>query len=148
MKLTKMDEESENAILKEDKLLEIEVKSGSLFFNVNEPLEEDETMNIHTSTMLAGIQGTCGRVEVPDPAHMNLYLLEGTVECTAGANAATVQAGEMAVMTEDGEITVEKFSQAEIFTFVAVEIEGDDNLAEVIADGSGKIGRASCRERV
>ena len=60
VKLTKMDQESEIAIQKDGKSLEIEVRSGSLFFNVTEPLKDDETMDIRTSTMLVGIRGTCG----------------------------------------------------------------------------------------
>ena len=80
VKLAKLDEKSEIAIQKEDKRLELEVKSGSLFFNVTQPLEDDETMNIRTSSMVVGIRGTCGWVEVPDASHMNVYLLEGKVE--------------------------------------------------------------------
>ena len=58
MKLTKLDQNSEIAIQKEGKALEIEVKSGSLFFNITEPLADDETMNIRASTMLVGILNT------------------------------------------------------------------------------------------
>lgn len=64
-KLTKIDQESKIAIEKEGKNLEIEVKSGSLFFNITEPLANDEKMDIRTSTMMVGIRGTCGWVEVP-----------------------------------------------------------------------------------
>ena len=60
VKLAKLDQNSEISIEKEGKNLEIEVKSGSLFFNVTEPLADDETMNIRTSTMLVGIRGTSG----------------------------------------------------------------------------------------
>ena len=66
VKLTKMDQESEIAIQKEGKALDIEVISGSLLFNVTQPLEDDETMDIRTSTMLIGIRGTCGWVEDRD----------------------------------------------------------------------------------
>ena len=49
VKLTKLDAGSEVEIAKESKKLEINVVSGSLFFNVTEPLDDDETMNIVTS---------------------------------------------------------------------------------------------------
>ena len=62
VKLTKLDQDSEIAITKEGKELEIEVKSGSLFFNVTEPMEDGESLNIRTSTMIVGIRGTCGWV--------------------------------------------------------------------------------------
>ena len=137
VKLTKMDQESEIAIQKEGKRLEIEVMSGALFFNVTEPLAEDETMSICTSTMLVGIRGTCGWVEVPDAGHMDLYLLEGTVECSVGDKTATVHAGEMAAMSADGEITVTAFAARNIPAFVREEIEDNDGLAQAILDASG-----------
>ena len=62
MKLAKLDQDSEIAITKEGKEMEIEVKSGSLFFNATEPLADDKSMNIRTSTMIVGIRGTCGWV--------------------------------------------------------------------------------------
>ena len=62
VKLAKLDEYSEAAISKDGKNLSIEIQSGSLFFNVTEPLADDETMEIRTSSMMVGIRGTCGWV--------------------------------------------------------------------------------------
>lgn len=137
VKLAKMDQKSEVSIQKEGKSLEIEVLSGSLFFNVAEPLKDDETMDIRTSAMLVGIRGTCGWVEVPDDEHMTLYLLEGKVKCTAGENTSTVTAGEMAAMAEGGEIIVAKFTSQNVPGFVREELEEDDDLAEAILEDSG-----------
>lgn len=81
-KLTKMDEESQVEIQKDGNSLEVLVNSGSLYFNITEPLGEEESLNIRTSDMITGIRGTQGWVEVPDPEHMYVYILEGTVECT------------------------------------------------------------------
>lgn len=119
VKLTKMDQDSEIAITKEDKKLEIEVKSGSLFFNVTEPLADDESMNIRTSTMVAGIRGTCGWVTQDTAA-----LLEGTVEVTAGEQSVTVSAGEMAFFAEDGKLDVRPLYEEDVPAFVAAEIGG------------------------
>ena len=47
---------------------------------MEEPLAEDETFDIRYSTMVVGIRGTCGWVEVRDEEHMLVYILEGTVE--------------------------------------------------------------------
>ncbi len=128
--LAKLDEKSEIAIQKEDKHLEIEVKSGSLFFNVTRPLEADETMNIRTSSMVVGIRGTCGWVEVPDANHMDVYLLEGKVECTAG-KTATVAAGEVGRLDETaGTVTVEPFAQDTIPDFVREELNSVPESAE------------------
>ncbi len=124
VKLTKLDQDSEIAIKKEDKRLEIEVLSGSLFFNVTEPLGEDETMEIRTSSMMVGIRGTCGWVTENTAA-----LLEGTVTVTAGEQSATVNAGEMAAVTAAGEITVVSFDASEIPAFVQAELEDGDSPA-------------------
>ena len=141
VKLTKLDQDSEIEIKKEDKHLTIEVKSGSLFFNVTEPLAGDESLDIRCSTMAVGIRGTCGWVEVNDPEHMTLCLLEGTVECAAGPVTTTVDAGKMAVMTAGtaagNVIAVSELSAAGIPAFVLEEIEGDSGLAERILEDSG-----------
>ena len=81
VKLVKMDEESAIELRKENRNLEIFVNSGQLFFNITEPLEEDETLDIRTSTMTVGIRGTCGWVSVLEEGHMQVCVLEGKVHC-------------------------------------------------------------------
>ena len=130
VKLAKLDQDSEVEINKEGKKLEIDVKSGSLFFNVTEPLTDDETMNIATSTMIIGIRGTCGWVTDNTAA-----LLEGTVSVTAGGQEATINAGEMAVLTESGEITVSALTAEDIPSFVREEVEDYGGLP--VPDDSG-----------
>ncbi len=132
VKLAKLDQDSEVEINKEGKKLEIDVKTGSLFFNVTEPLTDDETMNIATSTMLIGVRGTCGWVTDNTAA-----LLEGTVSVTAGGQEATINAGEMAVLTEDGKLEVKPFTAASVPAFVREEIAEDKKLAADIQDTTG-----------
>lgn len=137
VKLTKLDESSAAEITKDGKNLSIEVTAGSLFFNVTEPLAEDETMEIRTSSMLVGIRGTCGWVEVPDSSTMRVYLLEGKVECIAGQNNAMVNAGEMAEMAADGSIEVSAFTVWNVPAFVAEEMKADEALSEAVLAVSG-----------
>ena len=130
-KLAKMDQESEISIQKEGKALDIELKSGGLFFNVTEPLADDETMNISTSTMLVGIRGTCGWVVCEDSLPQ-VYLLEGKVECSAGDQTVQVNAGEMAELRLDGELVVEPFSIEDIPAFVQDEAGMDvDSISKL-----------------
>lgn len=131
VKLTKMDAGSEIEIIKDGKKLEIDVKSGSLFFNVTEPLAGDETMDIVTSTMMIGIRGTCGWVTENTAA-----LLEGTVTVTSGDQEVTVTAGKMAVLT-DGTLEVVPFTAASVPAFVREEIVEDEDLAADIQDAIG-----------
>ena len=117
VKLAKLDQNSEISIEKEGKALDIRLKSGSLFFNVTQPLEDDETMNIHTSTLLLGIRGTSGWVEENDGLS-RVYLLEGKAECSAEGQTVRVNAGEFAGLTTDGELVVKGFTQQDIPAFV------------------------------
>ena len=114
-KLAKLDQDSEIAITKEGKKLEIEVASGSLFFNVTQPLADDESMDIRTSTIMVGIRGTCGWV-----AQNTAALLEGTVEVTAGEQSVTISAGEMAVLTANRTLEVRELP--DIPAFVLTEV--------------------------
>lgn len=134
-KLAKLDESSEAEVRKDGKLLELYVRSGSLFFNVTKPLSDDETLDIRTSTMLVGIRGTCGWVEVANESLMCVYLLRGKVECTVmdsggGVLASqTITAGQAAKMEADGSITVAEFDMQNLPGFVADEIGEDGQLA-------------------
>lgn len=139
VKLTKLDQNSEVEIRKEDKRLTVEVKSGSLFFHVTEPLADDEAMDIRTSTIAAGIRGTCGWVEVLDEAHMTLCLLEGTVECSAGEETITVNAGEraeIAVVDGQGSARISALREQDIPSFAAGELDQEllDQAAEAMEE--------------
>ncbi len=136
-RLVKLDQDSQIGIQKEKKKLEIVVQSGSLFFHVARPLEEDESLDIRTSSMMVGIRGTCGWVEVStDGEIMRVYLLEGRVECRAGEGEemAAVEAGEMASMSRDGEITVSTFTLQDTPGFVLEEIQENEELGSDVQD--------------
>lgn len=145
VKLTKMDAASEIEIRKNGRDLEILVKAGRMYFNVTEPLEEDENMNIRTSTMSVGIRGTCGWVEARDPDHMNVYILEGKVECsvtdpgTGQSKRMAVSGGETAQISLEGEmsIEVEPFAEEDVLPFVLEELAEDEELLDKIRESSG-----------
>ncbi len=138
VKLTKMDENSDIEVEKDGRHLTLTVNRGAVFFNVTRPLEEDETFEIRASTMVTAIRGTCGWVEVPDDGHMNVYILEGTVECSVGDVAMPVAAGESAAISRSEEtIEIGTFTAADAPAFVTSEVENDAALAEEIIDASG-----------
>lgn len=143
VKLVKLDQNSEISITKEDKKLEVEVKSGSLFFNVTQPLADGESMNIRTSTMMLGIRGTCGWVVSNGDRGAQVFLLEGTMEAKTTGTGETVQvtAGNMAAVTvnENGEtkITVQPFAEEHIVPFVLTELENDATLSAAVLAASG-----------
>ena len=162
VKLAKMSENCRAAIEKKEKELEITVDAGSLFFHVTEPLGEDESMNIRTSDMIAGIRGTCGWVEVDEADSVRIYILEGSVECITGDPSAEevlhgtfVSAGEVGQLVYDEEgsagVMVEPFDASRIPDFVLEEIGQDPKLKEAVSalpeayqpDDTGEAGNLS-----
>ncbi len=146
VKLTKVDARSEVEIQKKRDKLEIIVNSGNLFFNITEPLEDNETLDIRSSSMVVGIRGTCGWVEVEDDSRMRVYILEGKVKCSIPSQdsvrgmTTSVSAGEMAEMTISGgeaDIAVEEIAVDQIPDFVMEELEDDEELYERILEDSG-----------
>ena len=126
-KLAKMDAATNVEIQKEDGMLEILVGRGSVFFHVTEPLSDDETMNIRTSTLTVGIRGTCGWITIMDEGHIQVCLLEGTVECvsTLGKSFGQVTAGEKGdfmLQSGQGQVTKEPLTAEDIPAYVIPEL--------------------------
>ncbi len=97
-KAVKLGQNSSTTVRQSGKQLELLVKSGQLFFNVSEKLTQKESLNIRTSSMVAGIRGTCGVVEKVNSSKSKLYLIEGQVTLGNGENAVTVQGGQTATV--------------------------------------------------
>ena len=137
-KLAKMDESSEIEIQKDGKALKIQVENGSLYFNITEPLKEDETMDIHTSSMIVGIRGTCGWTASDGKNHSQIYILEGTVSVTGTKSdkSFSVTSGQMADVTVDDDgktvTTIGEFSEEDIPDYVMEELLQDEELAAKI----------------
>lgn len=150
-KLIKLDAVSEAEVRKAGKKLEVLLNSGNLYFNVSEPLEKEESLNIRTSTIIVGIRGTCGWVKMLDAWRAQVYLLEGQVECsitdpaTGESRTTVLRGGEMAefVVYPQGqagarcEIIRQSYTEEQIDGFVLVELVKDRALCEKIYAGSG-----------
>lgn len=150
-KLTKLDAVSEAEVRKKDKKLELLLKSGNLFFHVTEPLEGDETLDIRTSTMVTGIRGTAGWVQVIDGGHTQVYILEGSVQSavsdpvTGQIRQISVGSGQMADFYVYGSghasrcsAVLRTFDASEVPGFVCVEVAEDEALQQKIAAASGQ----------
>ena len=74
---------------KNGKQLELNLTKGAVFFNVTEKLKPDETLEIKTSTMTAGIRGTSGIIYCDEKdGRDSVIVTDGSVEVTA-VNPAT-----------------------------------------------------------
>ncbi|MDR0857831.1 MAG: FecR family protein, partial [Oscillospiraceae bacterium] len=147
-KAVKMDASSKIELRESGKKLEALLKSGNLFFNVSKPLEEGESLNIRTSTMVAGIRGTSGWVNVIDSKTTEIHMLTGSVELTCTdpvtgeVTTETVSAGEVATLTVEeaapvninSDITIEIYTEEVVPGYVAQAIKSDAELQELITE--------------
>lgn len=126
-RLAKLDENSAAGIERSGRALTLALERGSLFFNIEKPLEEEESLCIRSANMTVGVRGACGWLALQEDGALWVYLLEGTVECAValpdGRTAVqTVSAGQRARMLADGRIEVSAFSQSDIPAFVQAEL--------------------------
>lgn len=150
-KLFKMDAVSNLEVRKKGKKSELLLNSGNLFFNVTEHLQDDEVLNIRTSSMVVGIRGTSGWVKVIDQYHTILYMLDGSVEASVTdpvsgqRKSITLRGGQRAEFwiydkNKEGDkcdIIVRQYGEEEIDGFVAVELKKNQQLQERIRGGGG-----------
>lgn len=152
-KLTKLDAVSELEVRKAGKELELLLNSGQLYFNVTEPLNNDESLSIRTSTMVTGIRGTSGWVRVVDQWHTRVYVLQGRVECSVtdpvtGQTKTTVLTGgdtaECVVYEQEKpgdkcDIIRKGFTEEDAGGFIQVELAPDKPHRDRIEADSGLV---------
>lgn len=149
-KAVKLDASSRGEVSKSGKKLELKAVSGKLFFNVTAPVKEDESLNIRTSTMVTGVRGTAGWVEVLDRSVSRIHLLEGTLTVTAaepstgelrrtvitGGQTATAAVNGASRPGQQTSLTVAELREEDVPAFVAVELAKDAALQEKVAKNS------------
>lgn len=153
-KLFKMDAVSNLEVRKKGKKSELLLNSGNLFFNVTEHLQDDELLNIRTSSMVVGIRGTSGWVKVIDQFHTILYMLDGTVDASVtdpvsgqkksirlrGGQRAEFWVYDKNKQGDKCDIIVRQFGEEEIDGFVAVELKKNQQLQDRIRGGGSGAG--------
>ena len=150
-KAVKLGASSEGEVRRSGKKLELNLISGELFFDVSIPLEEDESLDIRTSTMVTGVRGTVGYVRVVDAFHSEVALLEGTLTVRgaaydsqgSGSRSVVITGGQKAVGQSRPEqpeavsrISVLPLKEEEVPGFAAVEVKADIGIQERIGENS------------
>ena len=79
VKIVSMDQKSLAEFNQSGRKLALNLIRGSIFFEVQKPLDDDETFEITTSTMMIGIRGTSGYVEVDEDGIERLIVTDGVV---------------------------------------------------------------------
>ncbi len=143
-KAVKLDSLTTCTVKQKGNQLELLLTSGRLFFNVTAPLEETETMTVRTSSMVTGIRGTSGYVELTNDVS-SVTLLSGKVEVTTSdvANGETqteiLEAGfELDVTNQDKTMSdPTPITEETVPAFVKVEVQKDPELKAVVEEQSG-----------
>lgn len=129
-KLVKLDGDTQVTVKQNGKKYELMLEYGKIFFDVQEPLEQDETLDIRTSTLSTGVRGTMGIVESQPKLsdggrsperYASVELFEGEVELafysikTGELETENIPAGALAqlvsVQPGEGEIPYLPLSQ-------------------------------------
>lgn len=144
-KIVSLDKETSVGFIKDSNAMEMELTEGTIFLDVQEKLDENETLDIKTSNMTIGIRGTivfvtAARVSVAGPVKTTLGVLEGTARVTVkdengNKRVVDIPAGEKAVTTpsEGGKapvLDVEGMTSNDIESFVKEQIETQDGVQE------------------
>lgn len=82
-KIVTLQNDSRAEFRKKNKKLELKLTRGALFFEVTEKLQDDESFEIQTSTMIVGIRGTSGYVFYDEDGREALIITDGVVHVVA-----------------------------------------------------------------
>ena len=87
-KIVTLQAESLAEVQKKAKWLRLQLREGTVFFQVTKALDPDETFDITTSDMVVGIRGTSGYVSVAADGTESMAVTDGHVRVT-GTNPVT-----------------------------------------------------------
>ena len=149
-KIVTLDENSRAQFLREGNMLELNLTDGGVFFEVNKPLEEDESFDIRTSTMTVGIRGTSGYVHVDEDGIASLILTSGHVHIT-GINPTTGETKELDVNPGDRvqvylfndravgsvDFEIDEITEEELNQFIIDYLCENDELRVTVCAASG-----------
>lgn len=149
-RLTKVNAASELETRKKGGVLELLIHSGSVYFDISDPLSDDEYLNICTSTMVIGVRGTSGWVDVIDQYNSMIHVLEGVVTCTTvmpvngEVRSVSVHGGESAVVRIAPDVAgqiqgieVQPLEKEDVSGFVLMELAEAPEHCQKILEKSG-----------
>ncbi|MCR4885085.1 MAG: FecR domain-containing protein [Clostridiales bacterium] len=138
-KIVTLDAETQVDFAKEASHLQMTLRQGTLFLDVQEKLDENEVLDIQTTTMTVGIRGTIVFIsEEPEKGNgvTTLGVLEGTAQISyadpSGAQRLLpVPAGHLAVFPHDATAPViSELAADSLSSFVINTVTGDPQLVE------------------
>ena len=138
-------EKSAASFTQKGKRLYLSLDEGRLFFNIERPLEDDENLDIATSTMIIGIRGTSGYIDSDEDGNSVLYLTTGKVEVTGldedgeESGSDKLKAGQKVtvISDDDAEIIVEDITESDLPYELVEFILSDEDLLDRILEETG-----------
>ncbi len=154
-KIVTMDASSRVEFIQENSHLRLKLSQGTLFLDVQEKLDENESLDIETATMTVGIRGTIVFVQSDPEAESGtgekrgtrLGVLEGTTQLSFTDTSGTrrmmdIPAGRMVTIPdasgEAGGVTpeVSTLTAEDVAGFVAEQVLRDETLTNRVIEGS------------
>ncbi|MBP5655612.1 MAG: FecR domain-containing protein [Clostridiales bacterium] len=149
-KIVTLQNDSRAEFRKAHKKLELKLTKGALFFEVTEHLKEDETFEIETSNMTAGIRGTSGYIYYDEEGREAIVVTDGVVKIigrnpdTGEVKTAEIRGGESATVYLYSDRTVDsvefhkkKLSEDELPRDILRNIVYNDDLLDKICKDTG-----------
>ena len=124
-KIISIEENSRAEFYQKGKKLELVLTKGRLFFDVQQPLADNESLDIKSSTMVVGIRGTSGYVwEDPASGIHYIYITDGHVTVN-GYNPQTEKNEEVTVGPGQ-RVTAYLNDDGTFNTFIVEDVTEDD----------------------
>lgn len=124
-KIISIEENSRAEFYQKGKKLELVLTKGRLFFDVQAPLADNESLDIKSSTMVVGIRGTSGYVwEDPASGIQYIYITDGHVTVN-GYNPQTEKNEEVTVGPGQ-RVTAYLNDDGTFNTFIVEDVTEDD----------------------
>ncbi len=124
-KIISIEENSRAEFYQKGKKLELVLTKGHLFFDVQQPLADNESLDIKSSTMVVGIRGTSGYVwEDPASGIQYIYITDGHVTVN-GYNPQTEKNEEVTVGPGQ-RVTAYLNDDGTFNTFIVEDVTEDD----------------------
>lgn len=105
------------------KRLKLTLEKGSMFFNVDKPLKEDEDLRFEAAQTSMSIRGTSG-ILVIEEGKLTFYLVEGAVDWEVGGLAIPVAAGQKIILGDTSGQGTYQIQSVELFQWEDLDTFG------------------------
>ena len=133
-------EESTASFIQRGKHLTLNLESGRIFFDIDRALEDNESLDIQTSTMIIGVRGTSGYVDSDENGNSVIYLTTGKVEVSGLEDGEEFDsdkikpAQKLTVDAKSSTLIVEDVTEFDLPSEMVITIVSDDDLLEKVVD--------------